>query len=101
MSVQLKVADDEVMLAAASPNGVAQTVPAPELATEPLILIFCTWKVPAELLALNPYTLNFSEESAVNEVLHVPVVVVPQLALLGDWLVPWSVHVVPPSVLYA
>lgn len=101
MSVQLKVADDEVILVAARPNGVAQTVPPPELATEPLILIFCTWKVPAELLALNPYILNLSVEDAVNDVVHVDVVVVPQLALLGDWLVPWSVHVVPPSVLYA
>ena len=71
--------------------------------TVPLILRLSIWKVPAVLLALKPYTRNLSVDGAVTEnvVAHVPVVVVPQLALFGDWLLPWSIHVVPPLVLYA
>jgi hypothetical protein len=62
---------------------------------------FSIWKVPAVLLALKPYTLNLSALGAftVTDVVQVPVVAVPQLALSGDWLEPWLVHVVPPSVL--
>ena len=71
--------------------------------TVPRMLRLSICMVPVALDAPKPYTLNLSDEveGTVTAVVQVAVAVLPQPPVPGTSLLPLSVHVVPPSVLYA